>query len=51
MAINYRDKLLQMTEGDPELTRDALIACLKWMSLEQVKLMMEANQFYQWEED
>ena len=51
MALEYTEKLLEMVE-EGLLDKDMVImACVKYMGEDKVKAMMEANEFFEHEED
>lgn len=42
---DYRDLLIEMADDGMIDYREALIACLKWMSMDSVMEMMKENEF------
>jgi hypothetical protein len=43
--MDYRDFAIELTEDMGFSEKDMLVACLKWMSLDDVKGMLEANEY------
>ena len=43
--VDYRDFAIELTEEMGFSTEDMLVAALKWMSLDDVKGMLEANEY------
>jgi hypothetical protein len=43
--VDYRDFAIELTEEMGFSEKDMLVACLKWMSLDDVKGMLEANEY------
>ena len=43
--MDYRDFAIELTEEMGFSEKDMLVACLKWMSLDDVKGMLEANEY------
>jgi len=45
MQMDYRDFAIELTEEMGFSEKDMLVAALKWMSLADVKGMLEANEY------
>ena len=45
MQMDYRDFAIELTEDMGFSEKDMLVAALKWMSLDDVKGMLEANEY------
>ena len=43
--VDYRDFAIELTEEMGFSEKDMLVAALKWMSLDDVKGMLEANEY------
>jgi hypothetical protein len=43
--IDYRDFAIELTEDMGFLSEDMLVSCLKYMSQDDVKGMLEANEY------
>ena len=43
--IDYRDFAIELTEDMGFDEKDMLVSCLKWMSQDDVKGMLEANDY------
>ena len=43
--VDYRDFAIELTEDMGFSTEDMLVACLKYMSQDDVKGMLEANEY------
>lgn len=45
--MDYRDKLLEMVEEGYLDAYDALVMAMKWMSQDEVREMMKANELFE----
>lgn len=51
MVREYTNKLLEMVDEGLINKNDLIVACLKWMSEDDVKEMAEANEFIMEDEE